>query len=67
MDEQRLEVVEERLDTLNKLKRKYGGTIEAVFSRLEAIEKELSEVHADELTPRAALELIYRLKALLAP
>ncbi len=44
MDDQRLEVVEERLDTLNKLKRKYGGSIEAVFSRLEAIEQELSEV-----------------------
>ncbi len=44
MDEQRLETVEERLDTLNKLKRKYGGSIEAVFSQLETIERELSEV-----------------------
>ncbi len=41
MDDQRLEAVEERLDTLNKLKRKYGGSLEAVFSRLETIEKEL--------------------------
>jgi DNA repair protein RecN (Recombination protein N) len=44
MDEQRLETVEERLDTLNKLKRKYGGSIEAVFSHLETIEQELSRV-----------------------
>jgi DNA repair protein RecN (Recombination protein N) len=44
MDEQRLETVEERLDTLNKLKRKYGGSLEAVFSQLETIEQELSKV-----------------------
>jgi len=44
IDEQRLETVEERLDTLNKLKRKYGGSIEAVFSHLESIEGELSAV-----------------------
>ena len=44
MDEQRLETVEERLDTLNKLKRKYGGSLEAVFSQLESIEQELSKV-----------------------
>ena len=44
MDDQRLETVEERLDTLNKLKRKYGGSLEAVFSQLETIEDELSKV-----------------------
>ena len=44
MDEQRLETVEERLDTLNKLKRKYGGSLEVVFSQLESIEQELSKV-----------------------
>ncbi len=44
MDDQRLETVEERLDTLNKLKRKYGGSLEAVFSQLETIEQELSKV-----------------------
>ena len=44
MDDQRLEAVEERLDTLNRLKRKYGGSLEAVFSRLEIIEKELLKV-----------------------
>ena len=44
MDEKQLEAVEERLDTLNKLKRKYGGAIEAVFERLESIEQDLSNV-----------------------
>jgi DNA repair protein RecN (Recombination protein N) len=44
MDDQRLETVEERLDTLNKLKRKYGGSLEAVFSQLETIADELSKV-----------------------
>ena len=44
MDDQRLEAVEDRLDVLNKLKRKYGGSLEAVSSQLETIETELSEV-----------------------
>jgi DNA repair protein RecN (Recombination protein N) len=44
MDEKQLEAVEERLDTLNKLKRKYGGAIEAVFERLESIEQDLTHV-----------------------
>jgi DNA repair protein RecN (Recombination protein N) len=44
MDEKQLEAVEERLDTLNKLKRKYGGSMEAVFERLESIEQDLSNV-----------------------
>jgi DNA repair protein RecN (Recombination protein N) len=43
-DDHRLEMVEERLDTLNKLKRKYGGSIETVLSSLDTIDKELSEV-----------------------
>ena len=44
MDDQRLEAVEERLDKLNRLKRKYGGSLEAVLSRFAAIEGEISEV-----------------------
>ncbi len=50
MDEQRLETVEERLDTLNKLKRKYGGSLEVVFSQLESIEQELSKVENHKRT-----------------
>lgn len=44
MDERRLEEIEIRLDVLQKLKRKYGGSLEAIFSYLESIENELSEI-----------------------
>jgi DNA repair protein RecN (Recombination protein N) len=44
IDEQRLEAVEERLDELNKLKRKYGGSLENVQSRLTTIDQELSKI-----------------------
>lgn len=41
MDESRLGDVEDRLDVINKLNRKYGGSMDAVFLRLESIEQEL--------------------------
>ena len=44
LDDQRLEALEDRLDILNKLKRKYGGSLETVFSKLDTIEQELSKV-----------------------
>jgi len=44
IDENRLEEIEARLDTLQRLKRKYGGSLESVNSHLESIEKELSGV-----------------------
>ena len=44
MDDQQLEAVEERLDTLNRLKRKYGGTLDAVIAKGKSIEKELAGV-----------------------
>jgi len=44
IDEQRLEAVEERLDELNKLKRKFGGSLKAVQSQMERIEQELLNV-----------------------
>lgn len=44
MDGVRLEEVEARIDFLHKLKRKYGGSIEAILSRQDEIEKELSEI-----------------------
>jgi DNA repair protein RecN (Recombination protein N) len=36
--------VEGRLDLINKLKRKYGGSLESLFLRREAIEAELSSM-----------------------
>jgi DNA repair protein RecN (Recombination protein N) len=56
MDDQQLEAVEERLDTLNKLKRKYGGSLEAVIAKSKSIEQELAgveniaeQIHATEI------------------
>jgi len=43
-DEGRLETVEARIDFLHKLKRKYGGTLDAVLARLAEIEKELFDI-----------------------
>jgi DNA repair protein RecN (Recombination protein N) len=45
----RLAEVEERLDALNRLKRKYGGTIEAVLAYAEKAAKDLSDItHSEE-------------------
>ena len=44
VDDQQLEAVEERLDILNKLKRKYGGTLDAVIAKSNAIKQELTSV-----------------------
>jgi len=41
VDESRLGDVEDRLDVINKLNRKYGGSLDAVCLRLESIEQEL--------------------------
>ena len=43
-DEKVLEAVEARIDVLNKLKRKYGGSLQAVFEQLDAIRLELSGI-----------------------
>jgi DNA repair protein RecN (Recombination protein N) len=42
-DEQRLEEIESRLDLVNRLKRKYGGSIDAVFLHLDTINKSLAD------------------------
>ena len=44
IDENRLDIVEARLDTLNKLKRKYGKSLDDVLSHLASIEREISEM-----------------------
>ena len=44
IDENRLEEVETRLDTLVKLKRKYGKSLEGMLLHLESIDHELSEM-----------------------
>jgi DNA repair protein RecN (Recombination protein N) len=44
LDENRLEAVEERLDTVNRLKRKYGGSLEAVLETLAGIASDLDGI-----------------------
>jgi DNA repair protein RecN (Recombination protein N) len=44
MDERRLEAAEERMAFLVKLKRKYGGTLQAVMEKEIAIRQELTQV-----------------------
>ena len=44
MDESLLDTVEAQLDILVKLKRKYGGSLEAVLLHLESIDHELSKM-----------------------
>ena len=43
-DDQRLEEIEARLDYLTRLKRKYGGSLEAIFDYRDKIEHELSDL-----------------------
>ncbi len=52
INEKRLEEVEARLDTLQRLKRKYGGSLEAVLSHLEYVGHELSGIEniSDNIT-----------------
>lgn len=40
----RLERVERRLDLINRLKRKYGGSLDALFMKRDGIESELSAI-----------------------
>ena len=46
LEEARLEVVEARLDVLNRLKRKYGNSLEAVIEHLGQINRELNSLEA---------------------
>ncbi|KJS32282.1 MAG: hypothetical protein VR64_07060 [Desulfatitalea sp. BRH_c12] len=46
LDPQRLEVVEQRLDTLNRLKRKYGGALDDVLAHAAGITDQLQDFDA---------------------
>jgi len=43
-DAGRLEAIEDRLDLLNRLKRKYGGSLEAVLAHLQKVDRELNDI-----------------------
>ncbi|MBF0118307.1 MAG: DNA repair protein RecN [Desulfobacterales bacterium] len=46
VDERRLSEIEDRIDMLRKLKRKYGGSLEAVLNQLNEIENKLLQVES---------------------
>lgn len=55
---QRLEEIEDRLALLDRLKRKYGGTLEEVLAYAERISRELANLeHADERRGEVARDL----------
>ncbi|MFO7931520.1 MAG: DNA repair protein RecN [Desulfosalsimonas sp.] len=43
-DPARIEELESRLDTINRLKRKYGSTVEEILEYLDSLEKQLSDI-----------------------
>ncbi|MFP4158587.1 MAG: DNA repair protein RecN [Desulfobacterales bacterium] len=43
-DPGRIEEIESRLDTINRLKRKYGSSVEEILQYLDSVEKELSDI-----------------------
>jgi DNA repair protein RecN (Recombination protein N) len=47
-DPARLEAIEERLELIGRLKRKYGGTLETVFEKRIEAEKEMGEISSLE-------------------
>ncbi len=62
IDEKRLGQLNDRLDTLQRLKRKYGGSLEAVLSHLEAVEEELAGIENISETIADLEERLFRLK-----
>ena len=47
-DPERLAAIDERLDAINRLKRKHGGTLEALLARKQDMEEELQRVSSVE-------------------
>ena len=66
IDDSRLDMVEERLDILNRLKRKYGGSLDSVQSHLDQISVELKEIENIDDAIAATAEQLDKLHAALA-
>ncbi|MGV8059279.1 MAG: DNA repair protein RecN [Smithellaceae bacterium] len=62
LDPERLIAIDERLEMINRLKRKHGGSLESVFQKKQEIEKELLRVSnvEEELNQLAQEELIVK-------
>ena len=67
LDEQRMDEVTQRIDVLEKLKRKYGSTLEQVMESLEKFSKEYNSIEfsQDEITnlENQKKELLEKMKA----
>jgi DNA repair protein RecN (Recombination protein N) len=58
-DPERLSAIDERLEMINRLKRKHGGSLESVFTKKRAMEEELLSVNnvEEEITRLAQEEI----------
>ncbi len=64
-DESRLEMVEDRLDLINRLKRKYGKTLEGVMAQAAELHRSLEELENLETRIRKAERHLEKERALL--
>jgi DNA repair protein RecN (Recombination protein N) len=62
----RLEEVEQRLDTLNRLKRKHGGSLEAVLAKLAGARAERAAIENLDVDIAAAADRLQALRAAIA-
>jgi DNA repair protein RecN (Recombination protein N) len=51
-DPSRLEQIEERLDLIKRLEKKYGGSIESVLAHREDSQKQLESIHGSDVTQK---------------
>ncbi|MCU0560963.1 MAG: DNA repair protein RecN [Desulfobacterales bacterium] len=65
-NDRRQEEVEQRLDTLNRLKRKHGGSLEAVLAKLAGARAELAAIEHLDLDIAAAADRLQQLRAAIA-
>ncbi len=61
-NDQRLEEVEQRLDTLNRLKRKHGGSLEAVLAKLAGVRAERAAIEHLDVDIAAAADRLQELR-----
>ena len=64
-DPERHEEIDERLEFLGRLKRKYGGTLDSIFNKKEAIKEELKDISFLEEEIQKILDEIVQKKKLL--
>jgi DNA repair protein RecN (Recombination protein N) len=65
-DPERHEEIDERLEFLGRLKRKYGGTLDSIFNKKEAIKEELKDISfLEEEIEKISDEIVRKKKLLL--